>query len=348
MAFINNGFTGFSPFQGVSVGSLNQGFGGFGGLQGGFAGLGGLGGLQGGLGGVQGFGGQQGIQQLLMQVLTGLTQLMGGWGQFAGGQQQFGFPQQQFAFPQQQQTFSPYGYPAQPTTGYSPSTGYGTGVSTGYGTSTGTTGVGMKPPTDPNELASYLQAQLAGGALQGNTTVRQSDALAGTRFGQVADSTQWHSSVARAYAYQFAGQALEYQTGSTGQYNPLSAQGLANAANQFDNLNPDAKLFTQVASVFKGNLLGGPGNYDNGILKQLLQSKGLTNLANQPQVGLTDVQTIGAVTNALQNGQLSLQEVINSGAISQADMPRYLNIINYVQNGNFNQDLTNFDANPVR
>ncbi len=341
MAFINSGFNSFSPFQGVPVGSLNQGLGGFGGLQG-------LGGLQGGLGGLQGLGGQQGLQQLLMQVLGGLAQLMGGWGQFAGGQPQqqfggFGLPQQQFAFPQQQQSFSPYGYTAQPGYGYST-----VSTSTGYGPSPGTTGVGMKPPTDPNELASYLQAQLAGGALQGNTTVRQSDAIAGTRFGQVADSTQWHSSVARAYAYQFAGQALEYQTGGTGQYNPLSAPGLAKAANQFDNLNPDAKLFTQVASVFKGNLLNGPGNYDNGILKQLLQSKGLTNLANQPQVGLTDVQTIGAVTNALQNGQLSLQEVINSGAISQQDMPRYLSIINYVQNGQFNQDLTNFDANPVR
>ncbi len=214
-------------------------------------------------------------------------------------------------------------------------------------------GLFMRYPTDQREFASYLQAQIAGGALQGKTDVRQADAIPGTRFGQVEDPTQWHASVARTYAYQFVGQALEYgqPAASRGAYNPLTADGLANAANAFETMAPDARIFTQVASVFKGNLMGGPGLYDNQILKELLLSKNdpqLTALANEPQVGQTDVQSIGAITNALNSGKLTLKEVIDSGTISQKDMPRYMQIIGYVTDGSFNQDLGRFDANPLR
>lgn len=193
----------------------------------------------------------------------------------------------------------------------------------------------MAYPTDPNDFASYLQAQRLGGALNGQTTIRQSDAIPGTRFGSVQNSQAWNSSVARNYAYQFAAYAM-------GQ-DPLSPNGLAFAAQNFDQMSPDAKIFTQVASVFKGNLFQGPGNYDNPGLKQLLLSKGLGNFANNPGVGQTDVQTIGAITQALNSGQLSLQEVINSGTIDNLD--RYHQIIGYVQGGGFNQDLSFFDTN---
>jgi hypothetical protein len=193
----------------------------------------------------------------------------------------------------------------------------------------------MSYPTDPNDFASYLQAQRLGGALNGQTTIRQSDAIPGTRFGQVQNSQAWNASVARNYAYQFAAQAMGQDA--------LSPQGLAFAAQNFDQMSPDAKLFTQVASVFKGNLLNGPGNYDNPGLKDLLNSRGLGNLANQPGVGQTDVQTIGAITQALNSGQLSLQDVINSGTIDNMD--RYQQIIGYVNSGSFNQDLSFFDTN---
>lgn len=193
----------------------------------------------------------------------------------------------------------------------------------------------MAYPTDPNDFASYLQAQRLGGALNGQTTIRQSDAIPGTRFGSVQNSQAWNASVGRNYAYQFAAYAM-------GQ-DPLSPNGLAVAAQNFDQMSPDAKMFTQVASVFKGNLFQGPGNYDNPGLKQLLLSKGLGNFANNPGVGQTDVQTIGAITQALNSGQLSLQEVINSGTIDNLD--RYQQIIGYVQGGGFNQDLNFFDTN---
>ena len=100
---------------------------------------------------------------------------------------------------------------------------------------------------------------------------------------------------------------------------PLSPNGLQFAAQNFDKMSPDAKLFTQVASVFKGNLIGGPGNYDNAGLKNLLLQRGLGNFANAPGVGQTDVQTIGAITQALNSGQLSLQDVIASGTIDNMD-----------------------------
>lgn len=246
----------------------------------------------------------------------------------------------------------PYGGGGFPTGGgIPPSTGlYGGGTYTGPsnfipggGSSVpggfnqpGFPGVGgkyMAYPTDQNDFASYLQAQRLGGALNGQTTIRQSDGIPGTRFGTIQNNTAWNASVARNYAYQFAAQAMGQDA--------LSPQGLAYAAQNWDKMSPDAQIFTQVASVFKGNLLGGPGNYDNPGLKNLLLSHGLGNLANQPGVGATDVQTVGAITAALNSGQLSLQDVLNSGTID--NMNRYQNIIGYVSSGQFNNDLGYFD-----
>ena len=103
-------------------------------------------------------------------------------------------------------------------------------------------------------------------------------------------------------------------------------------------MKPEAQLFMQVASVFKGDLLNGPGFYDNAGLKDLLLQKGLGQFVNDPQVGKTDVQTIGAITAAINSGQLSLNDVINSGTISgnYADMNGngIYNIYNGTVNGN--------------
>ena len=211
----------------------------------------------------------------------------------------------------------------------------------------------LQPPADPREMASYLQMQVKGGALQGNTSVRQSDAIPGTNLAQVADPTQWHAGVARAYTYQFAAQAAQDAYNSPqGTYDPLSVRGLQNGVRAFNQLSPDAQTFTQVASVFKGNLLDGPGNYDNEALGNLLMDKyrssgdpQLARLAYSPNVGQTDVQTIGAVTNALNSGKISLNDIINSGAIPAEQMARYKQVIGYVSQGTFKQDLSKFDAN---
>jgi len=263
------------------------------------------------------------LMGFMLSLMQSLTQLSQGWGGFAGGG--FGAQQQPFDYASMHfphlQNYNPNGA----------STGYGGGGDGGVG------GAQLPKPRDPQEFASYIQAQIAGGALQGNTSVAQRDAIPGSRFGTVQDSTMWQASLARNYAYQFAAQAVGA--------NPLSAQGLQQGAQAFDQMRPEAQLFMQVASVFKGDLLGGPGFYDNPGLKQLLESRGLNQFINDPQVGRTDVQTIGAITAAINSGQLSLNDVINSGTIS--DLNRYQNVINYVTGGGFAADLRNYDTVPV-
>lgn len=286
-----------------------------------------------------GMGGMQ-TMQMLFNLMSSMAQLSQGWGAFGGGA--FGgggypgtfggggFPGGFGGYQQPQ----PFDYASRdfPNLGtYNPgSTG------TGYGGGGGGGGVALPPPSDPQEFASYIQAQIAGGALQGNTSVAQRDAIPGSRFGGVQDSTMWQASLARNYAYQFAAQAVGA--------NPLSADGLSQGAQAFGNMKPEAQLFMQVASVFKGDLLNGPGFYDNAGLKDLLLQKGLGQFVNDPQVGKTDVQTIGAITAAINSGQLSLNDVINSGTIS--DLNRYQNVISYVSNGNFANDLRNYDTVP--
>ncbi len=197
-------------------------------------------------------------------------------------------------------------------------------------------GLFMRVPADRAEFGSYNAAQIAGGALTGSTSIFQKDATPGTRYAQVQDPTMFHAATARMYAYQFAA----YAEG----YNPLTPDGMADGAKAFETMAPDARVFTQVASIYKGNLLNGPDNYDNPKLKELLVSKGLTELANQPGVGETDVQTVGAVTAALNTGKVTLNDVIASGSIE--DMPRYREVIDYVVGGQFNQDLGRYDVLP--
>ncbi len=192
-------------------------------------------------------------------------------------------------------------------------------------------------PSDPAEFASYLQAQRLGGTLEGKTGIAQADAIPGSRFARVQDPTLWDASVARNYAYQFAA----YASGN----DALTPEGVAAGAQFFETMNADAKLFTQVASVFKGDLLGGPGFYDNPGLKRLLESRGLSGLASKEGVGETDVQTIGAVTAAINAGQLSLNDILNSGTID--NLPRYHQIIDYVSQGGFARDVAAYDSVPL-
>lgn len=278
---------------------------------------------------------------LLGQILQAFSQLGQGWSGYANGAGAL--------------APGPFGSGARPAgfTGYGTSQGsagalvsgpFGSGARpagfTGYGAMpSGPSGLqtgGMPGPTDSGEFASYLQAQRLGGSLEGKTGIAQNDAIAGTRFGQEPDPTLWHAAVARNYAAQFAAYAIGAD--------PLSAQGLQAGQNAFPTMSPDAQLFMQVASVFKGNLFNGPGNYDNPGLGRLLQGTGNADLINNPQVGQTDVQTIGAITQALNRGTLTLNQVINSGTIDNLD--RYSTIINYVQSGGFAGDVSRYESRP--
>ncbi|MBS2039407.1 hypothetical protein JST97_30760 [bacterium] len=273
------------------------------------------------------------IAQVLQQLLQGLSQLAGAWSGMLSGSPSGG------PFASQPSPFGNFPLQNQPVAGfYGGSPGQTPSVQGGGGGYNGTSGllgsVGAPPtPSDPNEFASYLQAQRLGGTLQGKTGIAQKDAIPGTRFGQVANSEAWQASLARNYAYQFAA----YATGA----DALTPAGMQKGQQAFNNMSDDARLFMQVAAVFKGNLLNGPGFYNNPGLKQLLLNHNLGDLANQPGVGETDVQSIGAITKALNSGQLTLDQVISSGTIDNLD--RYHQVINYVQGGQFNNALNFYD-----
>jgi hypothetical protein len=216
------------------------------------------------------------------------------------------------------------------TYGAGPAAGaYGSGA---YGGNAYGGGMGLPPPADPNEFASYLAgATNANGEQNGN--VQQSRALPGTRFATVQDGQQFDAAVARNYAYQFAA--------SANGFNARDAQGLAAGAQSFYNMSPDAQAFMQVASVYKGDLAGGAQNYDNGKLQQMLRQSGFPG-ANGAGVGDTDVETLGAVASAIDQGYVTLDDVMNSGAIRNRGA--YQQAIDFVQNGELANTLNAYDG----
>ncbi len=283
---------------------------------------------QGGIASSAGVGGVNYVS-LLRQILQAFSQLGQGWNGYAGGRA----PTPGYANGAGALSPGLYGSGARPA-GF---TGYGAVNNIPSSNPYNTIPNGSMPgPTDPGEFASYLQAQRIGGTLEGKTGIAQNDAIPGTRFGREADPTLWHAAVARDYAAQFSAYAIGAD--------PLTAQGLQAGQNAFPQMSPDAQLFMQVASVFKGNLFNGPGNYDNPGLGRLLQNTGNADLINNPQVGKTDVQTIGAITQALNRGSLTLNQVINSGTID--NLNRYQTIIGYVQGGGFAGDIARYEGRP--
>lgn len=124
--------------------------------------------------------------------MQSLAQLSQGWGGLLGQQQQ------QFPFGGQTTTsgnnFSSAG--TNYSTGQSGIPNFlppGATVSAGaglYGGSSITSGAPKMPfPSDGRDYVSYLQAQVAGGALQGQTSVNQADGIPGTRFYSVQPSS---------------------------------------------------------------------------------------------------------------------------------------------------------------
>lgn len=290
-----------------------------------------------------------GMVQMLQQLLGSLTQLSQGWNGFLGQPPvNNGFPQNQGQFPNfGTNSGPPAGFSAAPysqflsNSSFIPTGGYiPPAATTGFGglyggsDSTGQVAVPTLPrPVDSNDAASYLKAQVAGGALQGNTAVRQADGIPGTRFAQVQPANLWHANVGRLYSYQFAA----YATGA----NALTPEGVQAGAQALDKMSPEAQLFMQVAAVFKGNMLNGPGFYDNPGLKNLLIQHGRADLAAGDGVGQTDVQSIGSVARAINEGSLTLEQVIQSGTID--NLNRYHQVIQYVQGGQFATDNAMYD-----
>jgi hypothetical protein len=262
------------------------------------------------------------LEMALREMVTQLARILGSGAQVPGG----GYPGP---------TPPPYGTPSYPPPGGTVPPPGGTvppsDLPVGYAPS-GT----LPVPADRSEFASYVSAATRQGKGQ-NGNIAQKDALAGTRFAQVVDSKLFDAALARGYAYQFASAAKGFSTSTP--------NGLADGANAFYRMSPDAQAFMQVASIYKGDLEGGAKNYDNGKLKGLLARAGYDG-ANRPGVGKTDIETLGAVADALDKGVISLNDVMQSGAIK--DMGKYRKVIDYVQSGKFAQTLAQYDSTPFQ
>src|SRR5262249_41347026 len=83
-------------------------------------------------------------------------------------------------------------------------------------------------------------------------------------------------------------------------------------------------------------------NYNNAKLKELLKEKGYDG-ADGPGVGATDIETLGAVADAIDRGVISLQDVLGKdGAIENQD--EYKKAIDLVQSGKFADLVTKYQA----
>lgn len=127
------------------------------------------------------------------------------------------------------------------------------------------------------------------------------------------------------------------------------AQTLARAMEAI-RANPDSagNTFRLVAATFKnGNGANGVnGNYNNGNLDRLLQSTGNADLADKPGVGNKDVETLAAVSEAIDRGTLRLSQIFNTetgldanGNRSVQDKDAYNVAISYVRNGYAKRDI---------
>lgn len=211
----------------------------------------------------------------------------------------------------------------------------------------------LRSPSDPFEIHSYIKAYVASGLVTGRANLYQVDAMAGSRFRQANDHELWTCALARCYAYQFV--AVAARTNGDEKADPATVAGLLYGASLFPKLSKEAQLFAQVAAIYKGRFRGGPADYDNPKLKQLLLAKSrqlgdpsLAWLASGLDVGSADVPTIGATLNAIDSGKLHLAEVIACGSIPAEQMARYNEIIRLVKTGGYNQILTNYDSLPVK
>ncbi|MEB3300150.1 MAG: hypothetical protein VKO21_11780 [Candidatus Sericytochromatia bacterium] len=198
----------------------------------------------------------------------------------------------------------------------------------------------LRIPADPKEFQSYLAGSTNGGGNNQNGGFAQNATVAGTRLSQINNEPQMDAAVARMYAFQFAAQA----NGKT----PNSVDGMVAGANAYAKMQPAAQMFMQVAALYKGQIdfqangkvVSGNagGNYNNAKLAALLRSKGIGTAGG---VGNNDVETLGAVAKALNNGQITLSDIINSGAIN--DQARYNRIIDFVESGTYAMTLADYD-----
>ncbi len=305
-----------------------------------------------------------GIMQMMLQMMQAMMQLL------LGGQAQ---PQQAPAGLPAQQAASPFGaaVPGVPgQAGSASPTGTVAGIPTQFGPM-GITGVPTGIPAQgvagavgagnagtaqiaPNDLVDFVLAGSRGGTAGTDEGIFGAFARPGSRL-STAGENEFDAVIAKSYAAQFKAYAL----GLPAAFIPgqTSVEQVANniAIGQQTPMTQEAELLSQVAATYRGDF-GGRSTYNNPVLKQLLVSWGRTDIANQPLVGQTDVQSIGGVVKALNEErdpakrQAWLQQIFDfqgntpvspSGAVPNA--PQYQTAINMVRSGALDQLVNNFN-----
>ncbi len=242
--------------------------------------------------------------------------------------------------------------------------GYGAPVGGVYGGSTGvgasapgsaggaTGGAGSSSQLAVSDFRDYFLAGSKGGTTGTNEVIEGRYADPNGRFAN-AGANEFDAVIAHSYAQQFKAYAM----GLDVVFNPgdnvdqLAANLQTAQQTQF---TPEAEILSKVAAVYRGDLTG-VNAYDNAALKGLLQQWGRNDLAGQPGVGVTDVESIGSVVRALneeQNGQTRqawLQQIFdfqnntpNSPSGAVPNVREYQQAINIVQSGELDQLLNNY------
>lgn len=221
---------------------------------------------------------------------------------------------------------------------------------------TGLTAGAPEPQFSQNDALNYILGSTRGGTITQEASIFSQFMQPNSRFNQVGDSNEFDAAIAKIYAAQFAG----YAQGIDVVFNPGDdinqiANNITQAQTAYSQLNPEAKIFSDVASVYRGDF-GNRGPYNNPVLGQLLQKWGRADIAAKPLVGVADAQSIGGIVQALNEEanpairQAWLQDIFDfannspsspSGAVPQ--LQDYQNAINIVQNGTLNRLMANFN-----
>lgn len=206
---------------------------------------------------------------------------------------------------------------------------------------------------DREDLVDYFLAGSQGGKTSTQEMIDGSFARPGSRFA-TAGKNEFDAVVAYAYAGQFKAYALGLDVvfNPGDDVNKLS-DNLTKALQA--PMTSEAEILSKVAAVYRGELTGSSSLYNNKVLKDLLIKWGRTDLANKPHAGVSDVESIGGVIQALNeepNADIRkawLQEIFDfqnnsplspSGAVP--GIKAYQDAITIVTSGRLDQLLDNY------
>ncbi len=212
---------------------------------------------------------------------------------------------------------------------------------------------GISQNIGKDDIVNYLLATTKGGTDFHSEFVEGRYATPGSRFA-TAGPREFDAATAAVYVGQFKAFALGLDAVNGPGKNPNQlADNISRAMNT--QFTPEAEILAKVAAVYRGELTGVVGKYDNAALKNLLIQWGRSDLANAPGAGVFDVQSIGGVIKALneepnpQIRQAWLQQIFdfqnnspNSPSGAVPNVASYQRAIQIVQGGEFDQLLRNY------